>query len=110
MEFNLISTTSQEVRHQTFNLGLLGAVPRWCTKKKKERRNLMEEPMSMILQGDIVNDKVWNMSTMALMMAMGGSNKINPLMFLLLNKNEGSTDNLLPLMLLSGGFAENKSE
>lgn len=44
------------------------------------------------------------------MMAMGGSNKVNPLMFLLLNKNEGSTDNLLPLMLLSGGFAENKSE
>lgn len=72
-----------------------------------------DNPFGNILPFILLNDKDGNgmdMSTMALMMAMGGSNKINPLMFLLLNKNEGSTDNLLPLMLLSGGFAENKSE
>ena len=72
-----------------------------------------DNPFGNILPFILLNDsngKGMDMSTMALMMAMGGSNKINPLMFLLLNKNEGSTDNLLPLMLLSGGFAENKSE
>lgn len=72
-----------------------------------------DNPFGNILPFILLNDKDgkgMDMSTMALMMAMGGSNKINPLMFLLLNKNEGSTDNLLPLMLLSGGFAENKSE
>lgn len=72
-----------------------------------------DNPFGNILLFILLNDKDgkgMDMSTMALMMAMGGSNKINPLMFLLLNKNEGSTDNLLPLMLLSGGFAENKSE
>lgn len=72
-----------------------------------------DNPFGNILPFILLNDKEgkgMDMSTMALMMAMGGSNKINPFMFLLLNKNEGSTDNLLPLMLLSGGFAENKSE
>lgn len=72
-----------------------------------------DNPFGNILPFILLNDsngKGMDMSTMALMMAMGGSNKINPLMFLLLNKNESSTDNLLPLMLLSGGFAENKSE
>lgn len=72
-----------------------------------------DNPFGNILPFILLNDKDgkgMDMSTMALMMAMGGSNKINPLMFLLLNKNESSTDNLLPLMLLSGGFTENKSE
>lgn len=72
-----------------------------------------DNPFGNILPFILLNDKDgkgMDMSTMALMMAMGGSNKVNPLMFLLLNRNEGSTDNLLPLMLLSGGFAENKSE
>lgn len=74
-----------------------------------------DNPFGNILPFILLNDKDgkgMDMSTMALMMAMGGLNKINPLMFLLLNKNknESSTDNLLPLMLLFGGFAENKSE
>ena len=72
-----------------------------------------DNPFGNILPFILLNDKDgkgMDMSTMALMMAMGGSNKINPLMFLLLNKNEGSTDNLLPLMLLSGGFTGDKSE
>jgi hypothetical protein len=72
-----------------------------------------DNPFGNILPFILLNDKDEKgmyMSTMALMMAMGGSNKVNPLMFLLLNKNESSTDNLLPLMLLSGGFTGDKSE
>lgn len=72
-----------------------------------------DNPFGNILPFILLNDKDgkgMDMSTMALMMAMGGSNKVNPLMFLLLNKNESSTDNLLPLMLLSGGFTGDKSE